>query len=106
MGHLVRVEPSGRQFDADPGESLMAAANRCGLRWPTLCEGKGTCTLCQCQVLEGAEHLSAVGPWESEHLQLVMGRFPGAGNGGVRLACQARVDGPVVVRKAGVRPRS
>ena len=106
MGHLVRVEPSGRKFEAGPGETLMGAANRDGLQWPTLCQGQGTCTLCHCQVLDGVENLAPPSAWEVEHLGLVMGRFRGVSDGSVRLACQAQVRGPVVVRKAGVRPRT
>jgi 2Fe-2S ferredoxin len=106
VGHIVRVEPSGRQFEADPGETLMGAANRCALQWPTLCHGQGTCTLCHCRILDGTDNLAPAAEREVEQLGLVMGRFPGVDTGEVRLACQAKVQGPVVVRKAGVRPRT
>ena len=106
MGHVVRVEPSGREYEARSGETLMGAANRCGLQWPTLCQGQGNCTLCHCQILEGVENLAPAAAREGEQLGLVMGSFPGVSDGSVRLACQAQVRGPVVVRKAGVRPRT
>ena len=56
--------------------------------------------------LNGLENLAPPSAWEVEHLGLVMGRFRGVSDGSVRLACQAQVRGPVVVRKAGVRPRT
>jgi len=106
VGHVVRVEPSGREFEAGPDETLMAAAKRCGLQWPTLCQGQGSCTLCHCRIVDGGENLTPAAAKESEQLSLVMGNFPGVSDGSVRLACQARVRGPVVVRKAGVRTRT
>lgn len=97
----IRVEPSGVVLDAESGSTIMGAAQANGYYWPTICGGLGTCHTCFVRVISGAEQLSAVEPWEQEGLAT----FPGAAvrAGTVRLACQARPEGDVVVHKAGVR---
>ncbi len=98
----VRVEPSGIAFEAEPGETVMHAAVRQGHRWPTLCHGEGSCTICHFEVIGEAAGLAPPSATESDAL-----RHCGASRwcaGEVRLACQARVLGDVVVRKKGVRP--
>lgn len=80
----------------------MIEAARAGYHWPTVCGGNGTCRTCFFRVRSGAEHLSEVGRWEAEGLrELGLAGTPG---GEVRLACQARATGEVVVYKPGVRP--
>ena len=95
----VRVEPSGITIDPQPGESIMAAAQRAGHSWPTLCGGDGECTVCHLFVEAGAEHLSPMAANERKALAALIERFGPA----VRLACQTTVDGPAIVRKRGVR---
>ncbi len=98
----VVVRPSGIVFDVEAGESILAAAWRNGLYWPTTCEGKATCSVCIFTVLEGATALSAVSDLEQEGLARVVRTMPGD-PAGHRLACQARLTGDVVIRKGGVR---
>jgi ferredoxin len=51
-------------------------------------------------ILQGEEFCSPVESWEAEGLaDLVVVK----GSGPVRLACQTKVNGPVVVRKPGAR---
>lgn len=98
----VRVEPSGIVFETEPGEAVMHAAVRQGYRWPTLCHGEGSCTICHFEVIGEAAGLAPPSSKESDAL-----RSCGASRwcaGELRLACQARVLGDVVVRKKGVRP--
>lgn len=99
--HRIRVEPAGVDIDADDGQTLMEAATVAGYYWPTVCGGKGTCRTCFAVVTGGSEHLSPVAPWEAEGLDSLA--LPPGRRAAVRLACQARVRGPVTVRKAGVR---
>ena len=96
----VLVEPSGKEIAVDGGETVFAAALREGMRWPTICGGLGSCRTCFMVVLEGEEFCSPVESWEAEGLAEL-----GALNtsGPVRLACQTKVSGPVVVRKPGAR---
>jgi len=53
----VRVEPAGLKFEAEPGESLVLAAQHAGIELPTSCRN-GTCRTCLCQIQRGqARHL-------------------------------------------------
>ena len=58
--------------------------------WMHACGGKGRCTTCRAEILEGAEHLSE--PNEREER---MARRLASNE---RLACQAKVQGEVVLR--------
>jgi 2Fe-2S ferredoxin len=98
----VRVEPSGVEFETLAGESVFAAATRLGFRWPTVCGGNGTCRACHLWVIEGAENLPPVESLEQEGLDFLRGVVPNKES--VRLACQLKPVGNVVVKKHGVRP--
>ena len=68
----------------------MAAAERQGYRWPTVCHGQAICTAC-CIVLEdNVEAFEPASPVELNGLELLRGRSFYEGKI-VRLACQARV---------------
>lgn len=99
--HRVVVEPAGHILDVPHGETLMQAAERAGYRWPTLCHGDGSCSICFVEVVSGGDGLSPPKPAELETLQFC--NVPARCEGPARLACQARVLGGVVVRKKGVR---
>ena len=100
----VRIEPSGIEIAAIEGETVMAAATRHGLRWPTVCGGNGTCRTCYFVVVGGAEHFAPAAPGEDEAIREIRRSF-GACAEPIRLACQAQVAGDVVVSKYGVRPQ-
>ena len=102
MGGTVRVEPAGVDIDVRDDESVMRAAERRGYRWPTVCHGQAICTTCCFEVLDGAGNLAP--PQPLERRALAQSPLPLVSGGDVRLACQARVTGPVTVRKRGVRP--
>jgi 2Fe-2S ferredoxin len=99
----IRVLPLEATIDAAPGATLMEAARAAGYYWPTTCGGEARCTTCACEVIEGAPALSEMG--RAERRALVDERGEGVLATATRLACQARVmgEGPVVVRKPGVR---
>ncbi|XVQ14972.1 2Fe-2S iron-sulfur cluster-binding protein [Spirillospora sp. CA-255316] len=96
----VTVLPRGVTVSVDPGQSVYEAAVEQDVRWPTTCEGMGTCHLCFMSVIEGAEHLDPVEPYEAEGLAEVVDR---GGKGPLRLACQVRPRRDLVVFKRGVR---
>jgi 2Fe-2S ferredoxin len=97
----VRVEPAGVDIEVGDGESVMHAAERQGYRWPTVCHGQAICTTCFFEVIDGGEHVAPPEPLE----RAALAQSPVAqAASGARLACQARVTGPVTVRKRGVRP--
>lgn len=60
MSYQVTVQPSGRQFTAEPGETLLDAALRQGLTLPHGCKD-GACGACKGKVAEGqVEHGKAM----------------------------------------------
>ena len=97
------VEPLGASIEVRPGETLMAAAERHGYRWPTICHGQAICTAC-------ASSLKTSGAFEPPEQLELKGLQSFAGrtyyhDKFVRLACQARPVSDTVVSKRGVRPR-
>jgi ferredoxin, 2Fe-2S len=100
----VRVEPLGADVRVGEGERLMAAAERLGYAWPTLCHGQAQCTACWIEV-EDPEAFEPPGALEVEGLRLFDGRSFYAGKD-VRLACQARPLRDTVVTKRGVKVAS
>jgi len=98
---VVKVEPAGVTFETLPGETVMTAAIRLGMRWPTVCGGHGECGACVMRVDHGADSLSPPGPAERQRLA----ELTVYTSGNLRLACQAVPgQGPIVVRRTGVRP--
>ncbi|HMP09374.1 CDP-6-deoxy-delta-3,4-glucoseen reductase [Hydrogenophaga sp.] len=64
MSFSITVEPSGRSFSAQPGETLLAAGIRQGIGLPYGCKD-GACGSCKCRKLSGTvEH----GPHQSKAL--------------------------------------
>jgi ferredoxin len=99
----VRVVPVGIDIEVREGESLMRAAERTGLRWPTICHGHAECTVCVIVVDDDPGAFAPPSALELEGLKLFAGRSFYAGKA-VRLACQARPVADTTVVKRGVRP--
>jgi ferredoxin len=99
----VTVLPRGVTVTVGSGQSVYEAAVEQDVRWPTTCEGLGTCHLCYMSVVEGAEGLDPVESFEAEGLAEVIDT---AGQGPLRLACQVRPKRDLVVFKRGVRARA
>jgi 2Fe-2S ferredoxin len=79
----------------------MAAAERAGYRWPTLCHGCAICTRCWIQIApDQRDHLSPMQPREREALDRV--RWRGVEDPSERLACQASPVSDAIVFKEGV----
>lgn len=99
----IRILPLDDEIAAAEGATVMGAAQALGYYWPTTCGGEGRCTTCACEILEGGAMLSEMG--RGERATLVEERGEAVLAGGVRLACQARLNGGglIVVRKQGVR---
>src|SRR5437879_12912866 len=99
----ITVQPSGIEFDAREGETIMSAALARGLYWPTTCGGQAICTTCLSEVTGGAEYLLDMG--RSERKTLVAERGEPILRRPVRLACQAivREGGAISLTKVGVR---
>ncbi len=94
----------GKDINAEPGTTIMQAAQDEGLYWPTTCGGQGICTTCACTIESGAANLEPMGRSERKTLAAERGEAALL-SGRLRLACQARVRrGDVTVTKRGVRP--
>jgi len=74
------------------GKSLLSAAMEMGVRLDHFCGGECSCGTCRVEIIDGSQNLSRQDGME----QMVLGATNvAAGN---RLACQARILGPVRVR--------
>lgn len=90
-------------MDAPRGETVLDAVCARGFFWPVGCDRIGECTNCAMEVISGVGRLSAMGRYERQNL--VRQRGPRATDDPrLRLACQARVEGDIVVYKRGVAP--
>ena len=98
---LLRIDPLGIELQTLDGETVMEAALRCGYRWPTVCHGDGTCTVCWIKVIGADSCLSVATAAEKETLEQLPARLH---QSTVRLACQAKVLSDAQVEKRGVRP--
>ena len=105
MTARVEVRPSGVHFDVEAGETVLRAALRQGLRWPTVCGGHARCTTCYFKLLEGERHVNQSTPAEHEALRMIVRRYPGE-EARIRLACQTRLTGDVTIFKRGLDPTS
>jgi adenylate cyclase len=92
-GRAIRIGyPGGREVTVPVGFSILEASRLAGIPHASVCGGRGRCSTCRVQVLKGND---AIGRSTGEE-QRVLDRIgaPPA----VRLACQARPHGSVVVR--------
>ena len=86
---VVRARHAGRTRTAEvlAGATLREGIEETGLRVRTACKGNGSCGLCQVRIVAG--EVSA--PTVEERLQLDAAQL----DAGLRLACQARLEGDV-----------
>lgn len=99
---IARVEPSAIEISVETGESLLDAAVREKLSWPSVCGGSAACSTCMVRIISGLDSLSP--PTDEERMALTTFRgIDVTKEPSCRLACQLRLVGDVVVRKLGVR---
>ena len=96
----VVVQPLGAKIEIGARETLIQAAWRQGYSWPTVCRGNGQCGQCWVAIEAGIEFAGSPGPLEQETLRTTLPNSRTRGT--LRLACQLRLDGDVVVRRSGV----
>ncbi len=82
---------NGPTINQPPGPTLLEMSQRAGIPHASVCGGKGRCSTCRVQVINGAEFLEP--PSESE--KRVLARFSTTPD--VRLACQIHPKGDVTV---------
>ena len=104
IGVIVRVEPSGVEFDVAGDETLMAAAGRAGYRWPTVCGGLADCGVCVVDVMaRPAGGLAPPADLEARRLAVIPAVAPTGRRAAPRLPAAGGGAG-LVVHKRGVRP--
>jgi len=107
--HLVILQPSGRRGHVEDGVSLRAAARELGVDIESICAENATCGKCKVLVEEGnferygitsrREHLSPVTADEADYFARRPKLLEAQGwqVGQVRLSCQAKVHGDVLI---------
>lgn len=55
MAYTLRIEPNGTAFAAEPGQSILGAADAALQVIPASCRN-GTCRTCICHLLQGQAH--------------------------------------------------
>ncbi len=88
MPHEIRFEPFGRRIQAENGQTLFEAAVNNGILLRSDCAENGTCGQCRVMV-DRPDHLTPRTQVEQKALQDMDDTH--------RLACQAKIAGPLVV---------
>jgi ferredoxin len=88
---VVRCEPSGGEIRVVYETTLLDAIEQRGLPIIQSCDGSQLCGFCRVHVVEGAENLTPPGDSETKVLRSLRA------DDDERLACLARVLGPVTV---------
>jgi ferredoxin len=99
--HRVTVEPCGVVLEAAHHATLVEAAEAAGYYWPVGCNRNGECTNCAFEVVSGLGRLTGMGRYERANLVRQRG-VAALEDPRLRLGCQARIEGDVVVYKRGV----
>ena len=86
----VPIRLCGSKLEARAGGTLLAAAVKNGVRVMHACGAQTLCATCRVKVTEGAENLTPMSLKEKLSLRYHLSVSPR-----VRLACQARVLGPL-----------
>lgn len=89
----IAVRINDHEVQVDEGCSLLAASMKAGIRHMHLCGGRGVCGTCLVRVVDGADQLSKMETFERVSLRSHL-----AFSDDVRLACQAKLLGPVQVK--------
>jgi len=89
---VVPIVVDGTKIEVRRGGTLLGAALKNGIRLMHVCGARTLCSTCRVRVDCGAEFLSPMKPAERFSLRWHLSFSPHT-----RLACQARVDGPVEV---------
>lgn len=86
----IPIRLCGSKLEARTGGTLLATAVKNGVRVMHACGAQTLCATCRVKVTEGAENLTPMSLKEKLSLRYHLSLSPR-----VRLACQARVLGPV-----------
>lgn len=96
MKHRVVWLETGQSFDVEPGEAVLAAAQRSQIELPHECQFGG-CGTCRVRLVEGRVGYESD---DNETGELPMGLNPEEAEAGYALACQARPASDLVISVA------
>lgn len=91
MPTLIVQNLPGAILPVPAGATLLATVQAAGFDWLHACGGKGRCTTCRVEVVEGLAHLTP--PTDAELRYRTTGRLLAH----ERLTCQTRLPGGTVV---------
>jgi 2Fe-2S ferredoxin len=98
--HVAHVVPADIDIEVFDIETLFDAAWREGYDWPTVCIGQMLCTACHVVVKEGIDNVRPmVERQEASAIRRLAQRIYKGDETGLRLACQVRITGDVVVEQ-------
>ena len=97
----IRVLPSDISFEIRVGESVMDAAKRNGVRWPTICNGAAECGVCAMEIISTTADLDAM--TDRERNTLIVNRAWDGGSAERLACCTHPTDGELVVHRRSVR---
>jgi adenylate cyclase len=86
----VPIEFDGHKLEARKGGTILASALRGGVRLMHVCGARTLCGTCRVRVIAGGDNLTPMTAKERFSLRYHLSVSPR-----VRLACQARVEGPI-----------
>ena len=89
---VVPIEFNGLKLEVRRGGTILGAALKHGVRLMHVCGARTLCATCRVKVDSGGENLTPMSAAERFSLRWHLSLSPRT-----RLACQARVEGPVVV---------
>lgn len=91
----VTFLPSGKSIQVNSGTTVLTAARKAGVHIAVRCDGKAACLMCKVNIDNPCDH---EGNLAISVAELVETRKLGASIGqGVRLSCQAKVIGDLIV---------
>ena len=100
--HRIVFTPSGKRGEFEDDVSVLEAARKLGVDLDSVCGGRGICSRCQVEIIEGEFSKHAIyssrdhaTPWNAVEQRYVDKRGPL--KPGRRLGCQARLCGDLVV---------
>jgi ferredoxin len=86
----VPIEFDGRKLEARKGATILGSALRGGVRLMHVCGARTLCGTCRVKIVAGEENLTPMSAKERFSLRYHLSVSPR-----VRLACQARIEGPI-----------
>jgi ferredoxin len=89
---VVPIQFDGRSLEVRRGATILSSALKNGVRLMHVCGARTLCSTCRVRVDAGAENLTPMSAGERFSLRWHLSVSPRT-----RLACQARVEGPVEV---------